>query len=445
MISVRWMPWVRPLRKLIVTKLPYKGQEFLVAALEEEKKITEIRMWPETSQEILDNIYLAQVDRVQSFMNCAFVMIDKETSCYMELLEAGLAYQPNQKENKPLKSMSQLVVQVTREAGRKKNPRVTALFSLHSAHMVLARGNEETGISRKLPQAERERLRTLVQTFERPKDTQLIIRTNAAGVPEHALTAEYARLLERYRHILHMADTRPVFSILEKAESGYVAMLKEYAKNGIVLRTDSKDIVDEIHNTADICCTENERAKKPKAVGIVSESDPANSGEKTDRLKNAGSPSAEKIQISLYEDALLPLYKLYRLETVLDEACSEKVWLKSGGFLVIQQTDAFVAVDVNSGKYSSKKQPQEIYKKINLEAADALVRQLRLRNLSGMILVDFINMKNREDQEELLAHLRTLAASDPIETVVIDMTPLGIVEITRKKTRKPLAEQVGIL
>ncbi|MEI3245533.1 MAG: hypothetical protein V8S26_05225 [Lachnospiraceae bacterium] len=114
------MPWVRPLRKLIVTKLPYKGQKFLAAALEEEKKITEIRMWPETSQEILDNIYLAQVDRVQSFMNCAFAMIDKETSCYMELLEAGLAYQPNQEENKPLKSMSQLVVQVTREAVERK-------------------------------------------------------------------------------------------------------------------------------------------------------------------------------------------------------------------------------------------------------------------------------------------------------------------------------------
>ena len=112
---------------------------------------------------------------------------------------------------------------------------------------------------------------------------------------------------------------------------------------------------------------------------------------------------------------------------------------------MIQQTDAFVAVDVNSGKYSSKKQPQEIYKKINLEAADALVRQLRLRNLSGMILVDFINMKKQEDQEELFAHLRTLAANDPIETMVIDITPLGIVEITRKKTRKPLAEQIGIL
>lgn len=390
------------MRKLVVTRLPYRGREFLAAALEEDKKITEIRMWPENGDEILGNIYLAQVDRVQAFMNCAFVMIDKDTSCYMELAEQELAYQPNQKEAKALKSMSQLAVQVTKEAGRKKNPRVTALFSLHSAHMVLTRGKDETGISRKLPQSERDRLRKLVQAFERPADTQLIIRTNAAGVPDEVLAAEYGRLLERYKHILHMADTRPVFSILEKAESGYMAMLKEYAKDGIILRTDCKDIAAEVQH-------------------------------------------AEDIQVSLYEDALLPLYKLYRLEKVLDEACGEKVWLKSGGFLVIQQTDAFVSVDVNSGKYSSKKQPQEIYRKMNLEAADALMHQLRLRNLSGMILVDFINMKKPEDQEELLAHLRILAAKDPIETVVIDMTPLGIVEITRKKTRKPLAEQVGIL
>lgn len=412
MISARWMLWVRPLRKLIVTRLPYRGREFLAAALEEEKKITEIRMWPEDDGEILGNIYLAQVDRVQAFMNCAFVMIDRETSCYMELAEQNMAYQPNQKESKPLKSMSQVIVQVTKEAGRKKNPRVTALFSLKSPHMVLTRGREETGVSKKISPAERERLRALVQTFERPADTQLVLRTNAAGVPDEVLTAEYTGLLNRYKRILHLADTRPVFFLLEKAESGYLAMLREYGKDGIVVRTDLLEVTEEL--------------QKENAV-------------LQDETLN------RQMQISLYEDNLLPLYKLYRLETILDGACNEKVWLKSGGFLVIQQTDAFVSVDVNSGKYSSKKQPQEIYRKINLEAADELMHQLRLRNLSGMILVDFINMKKSEDQEALLVHLRALAVKDPIETVVIDMTPLGIVEITRKKTRKPLAEQVGIL
>ena len=155
--------------------------------------------------------------------------------------------------------------------------------------------------------------------------------------------------------------------------------------------------------------------------------------------------SEKDITISVYEDSLLPLYKLYRLETIFSEALQEKVWLKSGGFLVIQQTDAFVAIDVNSGKYSSKKQPQEIYKKINLEAAEEIVHQLRLRNLSGMILVDFINMKKEEDQKELLDTLAQLSASDPAELTVIDMTALGIVEMTRKKTRKPLAEQLRVL
>lgn len=412
MISVRWMLWVRPLRKLIVTRLPYRGRDFFAAALEEEKKITEIRVWPENDGEILGNLYLAQVDRVQAFMNCAFVMIDKETSCYMELAEQDMAYQPNQKEAKPLKSMSQVIVQVTKEAGRKKNPRVTALFSLKSPHMVLTRGREETGVSRKIAPTERERLRTLIQTFERPADTQLVLRTNAAGMPDEVLAAEYTGLLNRYKRILHLADTRPVFSLLEKAESGYLSMLREYGKDSIIVRTDLREVTEEMQKENTVL---------------------------------QGQVSEQQVQVSLYEDNLLPLYKLYRMETLLDGACNEKVWLKSGGFLVIQQTDAFVSVDVNSGKYSSKKQPQEIYRKINLEAADELMRQLRLRNLSGMILVDFINMKKSEDQEALLMHLRALAAKDPIETVVIDMTPLGIVEITRKKTRKPLAEQVGIL
>ena len=155
--------------------------------------------------------------------------------------------------------------------------------------------------------------------------------------------------------------------------------------------------------------------------------------------------SEKEVTISLYEDALLPLYKLYRLETILSESLQEKVWLKSGGFLVIQQTDAFVAIDVNSGKYSSKRQPQEIYKKVNREAAEEIVHQLRLRNLSGMILVDFINMKEKTDQEELLTYLSNLSVQDPVELAVIDMTALGIVEMTRKKARKPLAEQLRVL
>ena len=110
--------------------------------------------------------------------------------------------------------------------------------------------------------------------------------------------------------------------------------------------------------------------------------------------------------------------------------------------MIIQQTEAFVAIDVNTGKHSSKKDAEENYKQINREAALEIARQLRLRNLSGMILVDFINMKNTNDQSELLQYMGSLVRSDPMQTVVVDVTALGIMEITRKKSAKTLAEQL---
>ena len=121
--------------------------------------------------------------------------------------------------------------------------------------------------------------------------------------------------------------------------------------------------------------------------------------------------SHERLAIlTLYQDKLLPLYKLYNLEGAIDEICNEKIWLKSGGFLVIQQTEAFVSMDVNSGKYTGKKKAEETYRKINLEAAAEIARQLRLRNLSGIILIDFINMQNPDHQDELFHVLTETSA-----------------------------------
>ena len=110
---------------------------------------------------------------------------------------------------------------------------------------------------------------------------------------------------------------------------------------------------------------------------------------------------------------------------------------------MIQQTEAFVAVDVNTGKYTGKKKQQETYRKINLEAAREIAAQLRLRNLSGIILIDFINLERKEHQEELLNVFKKYLRRDPVHTVLVDMTKLNIVEVTRKKVRKSLAEEIG--
>ena len=143
---------------------------------------------------------------------------------------------------------------------------------------------------------------------------------------------------------------------------------------------------------------------------------------------------AEKLQF--YEDSLLPLSRLYSLETVLKKALGKRVWLKSGGYLVIEPTEAMTVIDVNTGKYEGKKKMADTIRKINKEAADAIALQLRLRNLSGIIMVDFIDMEHEEDKKELLDSLKQAVSKDPIRTVVVDMTPLGLVEITRKKGEK---------
>ena len=132
------------------------------------------------------------------------------------------------------------------------------------------------------------------------------------------------------------------------------------------------------------------------------------------------------------------------LATILSQALAKTVWLKSGGNLVIEPTEALTVIDVNTAKSVSKKTSEETYLKTNLEAAEAIAVQLRLRNLSGIIIVDFIDMKEEESRKALLAAMRRAVAADPVKTVLVDMTPLGLVELTRKKIRRPLHEQVRV-
>lgn len=145
--------------------------------------------------------------------------------------------------------------------------------------------------------------------------------------------------------------------------------------------------------------------------------------------------------LRLYEDPAISLRLLYSLERGMEEALDTRIWLKCGGYLVIEPTEAMTVIDVNSGKNEAKKAGEDTYFQVNLEAAEEVARQLRLRNLSGIIIVDFINMTEKERQKELLEELRDLTAGDPQHPRIVDMTPLGLVEITRRKSHPTLAEQ----
>ena len=381
-----------------------------VAALSEEERIVEIRLESDQEKSILGNIYTGQVENIASNIQAAFVQIEPGKRCYYSLAEAQRAvFSAGRKGNGPLRPGDELLVQVSRDAMKGKLPALTSNLNFTGRYLVLTTGDKKFGLSSKLAQEDRHRLSGwLKEEVERPdKDFGIIVRTNAADASKEEILKELEWLKGRYHKAVVQGRNRTCFSLVLETEPFYVAAVRDaYGRDLDEIITDVPEIREMI-------------------LGYLEEISP--------ELK-------EKLRF--YQDKLLPLYKLYRVETALDAIQKEKVWLNSGGFLVIQQTEAFVSIDVNSGKYTGKKKMEETFRKINLEAAAEISRQLRLRNLSGIILIDFINMENPDHRDELFHVLQKLLRKDPIKSRAIDITPLHILEMTRKKVRRPVIEDI---
>lgn len=386
------------------------GVSCTVAALSEEERIVEIRLESDQEKSIFGNIYTGQVENIASNIQAAFVQIEPGKRCYYPLAEAQRAvFSAGRKGNGPLRPGDELLVQVSRDAMKGKLPALTSNLNFTGRYLVLTTGDKKFGLSSKLAQEDRHRLSGwLKEEAERPdKEFGIIVRTNAADASKEEILKELEWLKGRYHKAVVQGRNRTCFSLVLETEPFYVAAVRDaYGRDLDEIITDVPEIREMI-------------------LGYLEEISP--------ELK-------EKLRF--YQDKLLPLYKLYRVETALDAIQKEKVWLNSGGFLVIQQTEAFVSIDVNSGKYTGKKKIEETFRKINLEAAAEISRQLRLRNLSGIILIDFINMENPDHRDELFHVLQKLLRKDPIKSRAIDITPLHILEMTRKKVRRPVIEDI---
>ena len=336
------------------------GVPCTVAALSEEERIVEIRLESDQEKSILGNIYTGQVENIASNIQAAFVQIEPGKRCYYSLAEAQRAvFSAGRKGNGPLRPGDELLVQVSRDAMKGKLPALTSNLNFTGRYLVLTTGDKKFGLSSKLALEDRHRLSGwLKEEVERPdKEFGIIVRTNAADASKEEILKELEWLKGRYHKAVVQGRNRTCFSLVLETEPFYVAAVRDaYGRDLDEIITDVPEIREMI-------------------LGYLEEISP--------ELK-------EKLRF--YQDKLLPLYKLYRVETALDAIQKEKVWLNSGGFLVIQQTEAFVSIDVNSGKYTGKKKMEETFRKINLEAAAEIGRQLRLRNLSGIILIDFINL-----------------------------------------------------
>ena len=401
---------MRKLSKLIITRMEIHDVLCTVAALIEEERIMEIRLESDQEKSILGNIYTGQVENIASNIQAAFVQIEPGKRCYYSLAEAQRAvFSAGRKGNGPLRPGDELLVQVSRDAMKGKLPALTSNLNFTGRYLVLTTGDKKFGLSSKLALEDRHRLSGwLKEEAERPdKEFGIIVRTNAADASKEEILKELEWLKGRYHKAVVQGRNRTCFSLVLETEPFYVAAVRDaYGRDLDEIITDVTEIREMI-------------------LGYLEEISP--------ELK-------EKLRF--YQDKLLPLYKLYRVETALDAIQKEKVWLNSGGFLVIQQTEAFVSIDVNSGKYTGKKKMEETFRKINLEAAAEIGRQLRLRNLSGIILIDFINMENPDHRDELFHVLQKLLRKDPIKTRAIDITPLHILEMTRKKVRRPVIEDI---
>lgn len=374
----------------------------------------------------LSAIYIGKVKNVVPTIEAAFVEVCNGAMGFLPLKHAKNPIIVNRKYDGRIVAGDEILVQVEKEGIKTKEPGLTCNLSFSGKYCVLTTGKLGIGFSSKLDNKTKIHWKQKLEEWKIEEILQeekvgMVVRTNVSvlngeGVAsqtgnssdismsgEHLLKEEIERLLQQKNKVLCTVPYRTCFSCLFQPMEGYLT-----------------DIRDTYEDSFDKIITNN--------------------SEIYERIREEF-PSAKNVE--LYQDARIPLEKLYSVETRLQEALDERVWLKSGAYLIIQQTEALTVIDVNSGKIQKKNPKDDIYFEINKEAAREIALQLQLRNLSGIIIVDFISQNTKEQDQELLSYLSGLVKKDSVKTNVIDMTPLGLVEVTRKKVHKSLKEQLN--
>lgn len=353
----------------------------------------------------IGNIYIGRVEKVVKNIQSAFIRLDTDHVGYLPLNDKP-ALILNRTLPKGLPSIAEndlILVQVEQEPQKMKQARVTGNISMVGNYIAVDL-QEGVGVSKKIKDIERSSaLRKLVplkQTDEagiHEVSYGCIFRTACEQADDQSILAEYEALLSEMRGVIRKAAYERKTGCIREGKTEYMALLEEYGM----------DRIDEV---------------------------------KTDLFEVAEALRERISNVVHYEDPQYPLYKLLSLEIEIGRLLNKKVWLKSGGFLVIEPTEAMVVIDVNSGKSIGKKKKETHIFETNLEAAREIVRQIRLRNLSGIIMVDFINMEKEEHKKQIAACLEQGLRKDKIPGYFVEITRLGVYELTRKKVRRPLHE-----
>ena len=400
-------------KRFVITNAELNQQTFQVfAEYDERNRLRDVTCEPYGIESILGNIYIGRVKDIVPNLNAAFIDIGNHVTCYYALEDLKSPVFTHKIGSKPLCEGDELVVQVTKEAVKTKFPVVSTNLNFAGNYVILTTENHKLGVSGKLDNGKRTFFKELFSD-EDFTDYGLIIRTNAKNADKDAVLTEFRELKQEYESLTQTCKGKTAFSCLKKAEPFYVK----------AIRTRTFDETDQV-------ITDN-----PSVYRELLASD-------CPQVKNDVMSVQFPFQLRLYEDASYPLLRLYPVTSGIEDALKERVWLKSGAYLIISPTEALTVIDVNSGKNSSNKSKQDNILKINQESAIEIARQLRLRNISGICIVDFISMNSKKDIDELMHTFRMALKEDTVSTQLIDITKLGLVELTRKKKKKSLYEQV---
>ncbi len=367
----------------------------------------------ESQNSLIGNVYLGRVQNVLPSMEAAFIDIGKGRNAVLYAGEVDWALrgdtnQPRRIEN-ALKPGQAVLVQVTKDPVGHKGARLTSQISLPGRYLVYVPGGETSGISRKLPDTERNRLKNVLKDLV-PDDAGVIIRTAAEGTSEEELTRDVARLTARWDDIEKKSKNGQAPALLYGEPDTTLKVVRDLFTEDfgklVISGDDAWDMVEAYvrHVAPDL-------------------------EDRLERYTGDGSDNGSD------------LFANYRIDEQIAKALERKVWLPSGGSLVIDRTEAMTVVDVNTGKFTGAGgNLEQTVTKNNLEAAEEIVRQLRLRDIGGIIVVDFIDMVLEENRDLVLRRLVECLGRDRTRHQVAEVTSLGLVQMTRKRISTGLLE-----
>ena len=406
-------------------------------AVLEEGVVTEIYIERKAAMQTLGNLYKGRVENVLPGMQVAFVDIGLDRHAFLHIsdlkyksvsegeIENGngrsarhavvdlKAKQRNQSRggrgfpfliSDLISKKQELLVQVGKEPIGTKGARVTRNITLPGRYVVYMPNSSNIGVSRRIESpAERDRLRDMAKTIKADVEGGFIIRTAAEGLSEDEFAAEIRYLIGQWKRMCDRAKRKSAPSLISGDLSFTNRIVRDMLTKEVKqLLIDSKTGYEEVMDYVS---------------SVMPDLEP---------------------RVSLYEDNTT-LFDAYGVERALKDALSEKIWLKCGGHIIIQQTEAMVSIDVNTGRFVGKSDPDNTILSANLEAVEEVVRQIQLRDLGGIIVVDFIDMEEASHRKQVFKLLQEALRKDRARTNILHFSDLGLVEMTRQRTRPSLA------